>query len=103
MCGKEFDTEKAMSWHVKHHNLTNKDTNSEGKDSYYFPDFIIDDELVEIKGDQFLAEDNTLKDKAKLKCMNEHNVSLWIRSYVQKYLTYCEEKFGDIKWYNQFR
>ena len=80
-----------------------KYTNSKGKNSYYFPDFIIDNELVEIKGDQFLDEDNTLKDKAKLKCMNEHNVSLWIRSDVQKYITYCEEKFGDIQWYNQFR
>lgn len=89
--------------HIEREPVRFKYTNFDGKDSYYFPDFIIDDELVEIKGDQFLNEDNTLKDKAKLKCMNEHNVSLWIKSDVQKYITYCEEKFEDIKWYNQFR
>ncbi len=77
--------------------------NNNGKESYYFPDFIIEDRIVEIKGDQFLDDNGTLKDKAKLKCIEEHNVELWYRQDVQKYISYCEEKFGDIRWYNQFR
>ena len=63
----------------------------------------MDNSIIEIKGDQFLVEDNTLLDKAKMKCMEEHNVELWTREEVQKYITYCEEKFKDANWYNQFR
>lgn len=77
--------------------------NDSGKESYYFPDFIIDGRIIEIKGDQFLEDDGSLKDKAKSKCMEEHNVELWVRQDVQKYITYCEEKFNDSYWYNQFR
>lgn len=89
--------------HIEREPLRFKYTNNEGKECYYFPDFIIEDKIIEIKGDQFLDEDFTLKDKAKQQCMNEHNVVLWIRSDIQKYLDYCIEKFGDNKWYNQFR
>jgi hypothetical protein len=77
--------------------------NSNGVESYYFPDFEIEGHIVEIKGGQFLDKNNKLKDKAKQKCIDEHNVELWIKSDVQKYIQYCEEKFGSTKWYNQFR
>lgn len=89
--------------HIEREPLRFKYTNDEGKECYYFPDFIINDIIVEIKGDQFLDDDNTLKDKAKQKCMDEHDVVLWLRSDVQKYISYCEEKFGNTQWYNQFR
>lgn len=89
--------------HIEREPLRFKYTNDEGKECYYFPDFIIEDKIIEIKGDQFLDEDLTLKDKAKQQCMNTHNVILWVRSDIQKYLDYCIEKFGDNQWYNQFR
>lgn len=89
--------------HIEREPLRFKYTNDEGKECYYFPDFIINDIIVEIKGDQFLDDDNTLKDKAKQKCMDEYGVVLWLRSDVQKYISYCEEKFGNAQWYNQFR
>lgn len=89
--------------HIEREPVKFKYINENNKESYYFPDFIIEDSIIEIKGDQFLDKEGNLKDKAKLKCMKDHNVILWTRSDVQKYITYCEEKFGDINWYNQFR
>ena len=77
--------------------------NNAGKESYYFPDFNINGTMIEIKGEQFLDDDNTLSDKAKLKCMNDHNVIMWTRQDIQKYLNYCVEKFNDIHWYSQFK
>lgn len=77
--------------------------NNNGKKSYYFPDFIINGIIIEIKGDQYLDDKLTLKDKAKQQCMNENNVVLWTRSDVQKYIDYCINKFNDNRWYNQFR
>ena len=89
--------------HIEREPVRFKYINEFGKDSYYFPDFIIEDRIIEIKGDQFLDKYGNLKDKAKLKCMEEHNVILWTRHDVQMYITYCEDKFGDVRWYNQFR
>lgn len=89
--------------HIEREPIRFKYNNDQGKECYYFPDFIINNRIVEIKGDQFLDENGTLKDKAKLKCIEDNNVELWTRPDVQKYINYCEEKFGDIRWYNQFR
>lgn len=77
--------------------------NDKGKKCYYFPDFKINDIIIEIKGDQFLDDNLVLLDKAKLKCINLHGVIIWTRVDVQKYINYCIEKFQDNLWYNKFR
>ena len=53
----------------------------------YFPDFEIEGKLVEIKGDHFFKEDNTMQNpfdhskdalcEAKYRCMIENNVEIW--------------------------
>lgn len=77
--------------------------NSKGKKSYYFPDFMINNQIIEIKGPQFLDEKGNLKDKEKQKCMNENNVILWTIKDVQPYLDYCINKYRDKYWYKQYK
>jgi hypothetical protein len=76
---------------------------SNNKKHYYFPDFLINDELIEIKGLQFLDEDRQLKDKDKRKCMADNNVIMWTVEEVQPHLNYCISKFHDKHWYKQFK
>ena len=73
------------------------------KKHYYFPDFLIDNKLIEIKGSQFLDNTGKLKDKAKQKCMDDNNVIMWTYDDIKQYLTYCTDKFNDKLWYKQFK
>ena len=76
----------------------------ENKKHYYFPDFEIDGKIYEIKGNQFLTEDNTWQNpfnhnqdelyKAKHKCALDNNVKILYTEDYQKYLNYVEEKYG---------
>ena len=69
---------------------------ADGKRHYYFPDFEIDGQLVEIKGDQFFNEDGTMCNpfdhtqddlyKSKHRCMLQHKVSIWKSADYTKYL-----------------
>lgn len=65
----------------------------------YFPDFIVADEYIEIKGD-FLMEGNNLKDKGKQKVIEEYEVGLITKEEIKPYLEYAKAKVGDL---NQFR
>ena len=47
-----------------------------GNKCFYFPDFKINGELVEIKGDCFLDYDGKIFNKAKQKCMDDNGVKL---------------------------
>ena len=73
------------------------------KKHYYFPDFLIEDTLIEVKGPQYLDKDGQLKDKNKQKCINDNNVVVWTAEKIQPYLNYCINKFNDKKWYKQFK
>ena len=73
------------------------------KKHYYFPDFSINNELIEIKGPRYLDENGQLKNKDKQKCMNDNNVIMWTEDEVQQYLNYCINKFNDKNWYKQFK
>ena len=77
--------------------------NSKGKKSYYFPDFMINNQIIEIKGPQFLDENGNLKNKEKQQCMKENNVFLWTIKDVQPYLDYCINKYQDKYWYKQYK
>ena len=66
----------------------------EQKEHKYFPDFKINNELIEIKGKNWLKlllEKGT-KQEAKYKCMLEHNVK--IITDCSKYLQYIKNKYG---------
>lgn len=74
------------------------------KTHFYFPDFEINDKLYEIKGNQFLKEDNTWQNpydhnqdklyEAKHQCAVKNNVIILYSRDCQKYLDYVEEKYG---------
>lgn len=68
-----------------------------GKTYNYYPDFRYKGKLIEIKGNQFLAEDGTWQNpynhtldylmEAKRQCALQHNVEIW---YQEDYLVYLE-------------
>lgn len=79
----------------------------------YFPDFRINDQLVEIKGDQFFDKDGNMKcpfrykswsdEKykemynryaVKYKCMIDNNVQILRTTDYKKYLGYIDQKYG---------
>ena len=76
-----------------------------GNEYVYVPDFSINGQLVEIKGDHFFNKDGELinpydrnKDdisKAKWKCMLENNVKVFKKKDCAKYLRYVNEEYGD--------
>lgn len=61
----------------------------DGDTHYYFPDFIINDKLVEVKGDHFFKPDGTMCNpfdhtqdslyESKHQCMLTNNVTVWRR------------------------
>jgi len=76
----------------------------------YHPDFIVEGQYVEIKGDQFFNEDGTMRNPfakseeskrisnakaiAKQNCMIEHNVKIIRVSELVEYIIYVEETYG---------
>ena len=73
------------------------------KERTYFPDFLVGDTLLEIKGDNFFTPDGVFKETGKLKCMTDNNVVIWRYSEVKTFLNYCKRKFGGKDWAKQFR
>lgn len=73
------------------------------KERVYFPDFLVGDTLLEIKGDYFFTPDGVFKDSSKLNCMVENNVVIWRYSEVKTFLNYCKRKFDSKDWAKQFR
>lgn len=74
----------------------------------YFPDFVVNGEIVEIKGNQFLDKDGKLKDlnpekqyiaEAKQKCMDRNNVVVISNDEIKFYLRYCKEKGFNLNGY----
>ena len=85
-----------------------------GKMHVYHPDFIVNGEIQEVKGDQFFDKDGNmtlpyrkkswndarwrekcLKYKAKQQCMLENNVKILRKVDVQIYLGYVAETYGN--------
>ena len=79
----------------------------------YFPDFLVEDQLVEIKGDHFFNEDGTMKCpfrypdstdeqyklicekyEAKHQCMLKNNVKILRNADYNKYIKYVEQTYG---------
>ena len=70
----------------------------------YYPDFIVNNSLIEIKGDQFFDEDNNLIDpfgkkdpellKAKYDCMKANNVIIVRQADLKPIFEYIHGKYG---------
>lgn len=79
----------------------------------YFPDFKVEDEIIEIKGDQFFKEDGIMfcpfrkkswsddeyekmcrKYEAKHQCMLNNNVKILRKNDYQTYIDYVNDKYG---------
>ena len=63
------------------------------KKHYCFPDFIIDDKLIEIKGNHLYEKmliPETV-DNAKLKCLAKNDVEIWTIDRYRYYITWFEE------------
>ena len=72
-----------------------------GKEHLYFPDFIVEGKIFEIKGRQFLTENNELRNPftkevllEKTKCMQDNSVILIDDKLIKPYLSYIKEKYG---------
>ena len=76
----------------------------EGKKHIYMPDFKVEDQLVELKGSQFLKEDGSWKNpydsnqdalyEAKHQCLLNNNVKILYEEDYKQYLSYIENKYG---------
>ena len=68
----------------------------ENKQHKYFPDFIIDDLIFDVKSDYLLKKmqiENTL-DNAKYKCMIEHNAIILDSKYIKFVFHYLNNVYG---------
>ena len=71
---------------------------------YYFPDFLYNDKLIEIKGDYLLDENGCLfnfykgcpdeKIIVKQKCIDDNNVIIWSYNDVKFAIDYVNNKYG---------
>lgn len=74
----------------------------------YYPDFLVNDQLIEIKADRFFNNKNEpIKDGKypwfeKYNCMCQNNVKILIKKDIKIYLDYIKNKYGK-NYLNQFR
>lgn len=85
----------------------------DGITHHYFPDFLVEGKMVEIKGDHFFDEDGKMRNpwkkskwtkeqkllndkiyEAKHQCMIANDVKILRNEDIQSYLKYVEEKYG---------
>ena len=84
----------------------------DGKEHWYMPDFVVDSQYVEIKGDHFFNEDGTMRNpwdsslddlyEAKHQCMLQNNVKIIRVSEMKDILDYIYAKYGK-SYLKQFR
>ena len=79
------------------------------KKHYYYPDFQVGEDLIEIKGDQFFDTSGVfinprtkLPDSEKYACMMVNNVQIVRYADCEPFITYCVNKYNDKHWYKQF-
>ena len=72
---------------------------SKNNTHYYFPDFKIYGQLIEVKASWRLQR---LLGTAKHKCMLKNNVIVWDDDLIKPFLLYCEHKYKTKQWANQF-
>lgn len=83
-----------------------------GKDHWYMPDFFVDSQYIEIKGDHFFKEDGTMQNpydhsqdalyEAKHQCMLANNMKIIRVSEMKDILDYVCKTYGK-SYLKQFR
>ena len=78
---------------------------SNGNEHTYFPDFQIDDKLIEVKGDHFVKSDGKFQNpfdhelddiyEAKHQCMLKNGVIMFKGSEIKKCLEYVSATYGE--------
>lgn len=76
----------------------------DNKEHLYYPDFEVENQLVEIKGNQFLKEDGSWRNpndssldelyEAKHQCALNNNVIIIYSKDCRKYIDYVQQKYG---------
>jgi formylmethanofuran dehydrogenase subunit E len=78
-------------------------TNLKGQKRWIIPDFIIDEQVVEVKGDHFKDGSSWLKEFInKEKVLLKNNVKILYYNDIKPYLQYIRQKYGE-KYLQQFR
>ena len=72
----------------------------------YQPDFLVENQLIELKGNQFLNKDGTWKNpydkndngktEAKHQCILQHNIKVLFKDDYRKYVEYVETTYGKL-------
>ena len=72
---------------------------------WYIPDFIVEGQIVEIKGDHFFKEDGTMQNpfdhsqdglyEVKHQCMLQNNVKIILQSECCIYMSYVKENYSS--------
>lgn len=71
----------------------------------YFPDFIVENKIIELKNDfvlNIMKTDLNSKEHAKYKCMLENNVDIISNNEIKPYIDYVSNKYGN-KYIEQFK
>lgn len=76
-----------------HPNISFKYTTDDGIIHQYFPDFKVEDTLVEIKGEHLLTGNMKIPD-SKIKCMQDNSVQLIDASGIKPIMQYIKNKYG---------
>lgn len=116
-----FDSSWELIYYIycKDHNVDIKRCEDEyfeyfynNKKYLYYPDFIVNGEFIDIKGDHYLNDDGSLRKvyknqnldklKCKYKCMIDNNVKLLSSKDLKKEFEYCKEKFGTKDWFKDY-
>ena len=91
---KDFICKPSISFEYEHDGVMHR----------YFPDFIVDEQTVELKGDHFFKEDGTMHNpfdnsqdglyEAKHQCMLKNNVKILREQQYSKFEQYVECTYG---------
>ena len=119
--GIYFDTKPEIAFFIyltdhrirfEYHNGLSFDYEFEGKTRKYFPDFVVEGEVVELKGDHFFKDGKMVcpfrrkewsderyqkecqKYEAKHQCMLKNDVKILTSKDYQQYLDYVKQKYG---------
>ena len=79
---------------IKRNTLGFEYVDSENKKRLFFPDFIMNDQLIEIKGDHLKYVFNN-KFNEKIKICKENNIKVLFFEDMKPYLSYIKEKYGS--------
>jgi ribosomal protein L37AE/L43A len=94
--GQRFDSTWELAYWIwcKDHNIKIercKDCFTLPSGKVYFPDFIVDNRIIEIKSDYILS---MMTDSEKLKCIESNNIELISDFEIRKYLDYIRKTYG---------